>query len=110
VTIAFTVIVALALLPQILFSILYWRWIPNWTKNPYGRLAQLGSWCHILLLSLYLVFVIFGKSLNPTFAGVLLVSAFVPLVVFGFLQLALLKLAVDSSMNEKSKEELKNDY
>jgi len=110
VTIAFVVIVTMALLPQILFSVLYWKWIPNWTKNSYGRLAQLGSWCHILLLTLYLVFTIFGKSFNPIFAGVVLISAFVPLVVFGFLQLILLKMAVDSSKSEESKEEWKNDY
>jgi hypothetical protein len=101
VTAAFIVVVVLALMPQIAFSVLYWRWIPGWTKNSYGRLAQLGSWCHIILLTLYLVLVLFGKSFNPIVAGVILISAFVPLVLFGVLQLILLKRAVDSAKEKK---------
>lgn len=103
---AFTIVVVLALVPQVLFSMLYWKWIPLWTKNPYGRLAQLGSWCHIILLSLYLCLVLFGKHLNHIVSGVILVSAFVPLVIFGFLQLILLKRAVDSSKTKRMEEEM----
>ena len=99
-TVAFTVVVILALVPQLLFTSLYWKWIPTWIKNPYGRLAQLGSWCHIILLTLYLCFVLFGKYFNPTVAGVMLVAAFIPLVVFGFLQLLLLRKALDQSIVE----------
>ena len=94
---AFTIVLIMALLPQVLFSVLYWKWIPDWVKNPYGFLAQLGSWCHIILLTLYLIFTEFGRHFNPTVAGYILISAFVPLVIFGFLQLHLLKMAVDSS-------------
>lgn len=97
---AFTIVLIMALVPQILFSALYWKWIPDWVKNPYGRLAQLGSWCHIVLLSLYLVFTEFGRHFNPTVAGYMLILAFVPLVVFGFLQLYLLRMAVESSRVE----------
>lgn len=98
---AFITVVVLALVPQVLFSFFYWKWIPQWTKNPYGRLAQLGSWCHIILLSLYLIFVLFGRHFNPTFAEVLLISAFIPLDIFGYLQLSLLKKAVDSAREER---------
>lgn len=101
---AFTIVLILALVPQVFFSVLYWRWIPDWVKNPYGRLAQLGSWCHIILLSLYLVFTEFGRHFNPTVAEYLLILAFVPLVIFGLLQLHLLKMAVDSSQVEHDKE------
>ena len=94
---AFTIVVTLALLPQIAFFVLYWLWIPSWIYNKYGRLAQAGAMCHIILLSLYLILVIFGKHLNQTFAGLMLVSAFIPLILFGIFQLSLLKLAVDSA-------------
>lgn len=107
-TTAFIIVVVLALVPQILFSMLYWKWIPVWIRNPYGRLAQLGSWCHIVLLSLYLGLVLFGKHFNPHVAGVVLILAFVPLVVFGVLQLVLLKKAVEAArLLEIDKERLK---
>lgn len=93
----FVIVLAIALLLQILFSMLYWKWIPGWVKNPYGRLAQLGSWVHIILLSLYLCFTFFGKFFNRYVAEVMLISAFLPLVFFGILQLLLLKQAVDLS-------------
>lgn len=96
-TTAFIVVVALALVPQIIFSMLYWKWIPAWIRNPYGRLAQLGSWCHIILLTLYLALAVFGQYFNQTMAGVILILAFVPLVVYGLLQLILLRKAVESA-------------
>lgn len=102
--VAFTVVVVMALMPQLLFTALYWKWIPTWIKNPYGRLAQLGSWCHIILLSLYLCFILFGKYFNQVVAEIMLVSAFVPLVIFGFLQLLLLKKAFESSKIEHREE------
>lgn len=97
---ALTIVVAMALVPQVLFSVLYWRWIPQWVKNPYGRLSQLGSWCHINLLILYLLFLLVGRSMNRWMAGSMLILAFSQLVVFGFLQLALLKRAVVASKKE----------
>lgn len=104
-TVAFTIVVIVALVPQLLFSALYWKWIPLWTRNPYGRLAQFGSWCHIILLTLYLVLTLFGKHFNQFITGIVLVSAFVPLDIYGFLQLILLKKAVESArMREKNKE------
>jgi uncharacterized PurR-regulated membrane protein YhhQ (DUF165 family) len=105
VAVALIVVIALALAPQLLFTVLYWKWIPTWIKNPYGRLAQLGSWCHIILLSLYLCFITFGRHFGRTIAEAMLVSAFVPLVIFGFLQLLLLKKAFDSSSIEHQREE-----
>lgn len=105
---AFTVVVIMALVPQLLFSALYWKWIPLWIRNPYGRLAQLGSWCHIILLSLYLFLVLFGKYLTPFATQTMLILAFVPLVIYGFLQLILLRRAVVSSL-EKNKEAVASD-
>lgn len=97
---AVTLVVALALVPQVLFSVLYWRWIPQWVKNPYGRLSQLGSWCHIVLLILYLLFLLFGRSFDKWVSGVLLILAFSQLVIFGILQLLLLRKAVSDSEKE----------
>jgi hypothetical protein len=97
VTAAFVTVVSLALLPQLLFFVLYWKWIPSWIHNKYGRLAQAGAMCHIILLSLYLFLVAFGKHFNPRLEGIVLVLAFVPLIFFGLFQLSLLKLAVDSA-------------
>ena len=96
-TTAFTTVVILALLPQIAFFVLYWRWIPAWRFNKYGRLAQAGAMCHIILLTLYLCLVWWGKYWNHTVTEVVLVAAFVPLIFFGIFQLSLLRLAVDSS-------------
>lgn len=109
-SVAFTVVVIMALVPQVLFTISYQRWIPSWVKNPYGRMAQLGSWCHIILLSLYLVLVLFGKHFNHVVSGVVLVAAFVPLVVYGFLQLILLKKAVESAKALKEHKERLKTY
>jgi hypothetical protein len=108
VLVAYIVVVALALLPQIAFSFLYWRWIPSWIRNPYGRLAQLGAWCHIVFLSIFECFLIFGKYINRDFASYLLVTSFFPLIFFGILQLDLLKKAVNSA-REKQKERDNND-
>lgn len=95
--VAYIVVVSLALLPQIVFSALYWRWIPSWTKNPYGRLAQLGAWCHIIFLTVFESFLIFGRHLNQTLASYVFIASFLPLIFFGILQLSLLKEAVDSA-------------
>lgn|SRR5689334_2392874 len=103
---AFVVVLIVALVLQLAFTMLYWKWIPGWVKNSYGRLAQLGSWVHIILLSVYLCFTLFGRHFNVHVAELLLISAFLPLVFFGFLQLALLKRAVDSSKAEQNKEEV----
>lgn len=96
----FSIVLVAALLLQVAFTMLYWKWIPGWVKNRYGRLAQLGSWVHIILLSVYLCFTWFGKLLNVLFAEVMLISAFLPLVFFGVLQLVLLKAAVNDSKAE----------
>lgn len=103
--VALIVIIILALVPQLLFTALYSKWIPTWVKNPYGRLAQLGSWCHIILLSVYLFFLLFRVHFNRLTAEYILITAFVPLVIFGFLQLILLKRAVDASKAERAREE-----
>lgn len=121
----FSLVLIVALVLQILFTMLYWKWIPSWVKNSYGRLAQLGSWVHIVLLSIYLCFLWFGKYFNVFVAEVMLISAFLPLVFFGLLQLVLLKeavyssrannpeeVAIDLAEKEKareSKEAMKND-
>lgn len=94
---SFVTIMILALAPQVFFTIFYWSLIPTWVGNSYGRLAQLGAWCHIILLSLYLSLILFGTSFNPYVAQIMLLIAFLPLVFFGFFQLVLLKRAVNSS-------------
>lgn len=101
---ALTVVMTLALVPQIIFTIRYWKKSPQWTKNLWGRLAQLGCWCHILLLTIYLVFTWFGRYFNVLFAEILLVSAFVPLIFYGVFQLMLLEKALE--LAEAAKEEL----
>lgn len=98
-TAVFIVVVATALILQLLFSIFYWVWSPGWVKNPYGRLAQLGSFAHIILLSLYIFFVLFGKHVPKNITAVVLISGFFPLVFFGVLQLILLRRAVNSSVD-----------
>jgi hypothetical protein len=105
VTAAYIVVVALALLPQILFSVLYWKWIPTWTKNPYGRLAQLGAWCHIIFLSVLEVFLVFGRHMNPNIAKYIFLASFSPLIFYGIFQLSLLKRAVDSVEKDSSQGE-----
>lgn len=102
---ALTVVMVLALVPQVVFTIRYWKKLPAWIRHPYGRLAQLGCWCHILLLTLYLAFIWLGMYFNPLVAKILLVSAFVPLIFYGLLQLNLLERAVKSAMAEQQKEE-----
>ncbi|HEY6019319.1 MAG TPA: hypothetical protein VIY48_05270 [Candidatus Paceibacterota bacterium] len=101
-TAVFIVVVASALILQLLFSILYWVWSPGWIRHPYGRLAQLGSFAHIILLSLYIFFVLFGKYIQKDIAAAVLISGFFPLIFFGILQLVLLKRAVNSSMDERT--------
>lgn len=108
-TAAFIVVVALALVPQIAFSFLYWRWIPSWVKNAYGRLAQLGAWCHIIFLSVFESFLIFGKYINPLFGQYVLIFSFFPLIAFGILQLDLLKKAAGSAKTEEEIGEEKQD-
>ncbi len=104
---AFIVVIALALVPQIIFTVSYWRWIPSWIRNPYGRLAQLGSWCHIILLTLYLCFLVLGRQINPYVAEAMLLTAFLPLVFFGYLQLILLRKAVDSAKLKQGEESVR---
>jgi hypothetical protein len=108
VIVAYIVVVALALLPQITFSFLYWRWIPSWIRNPYGRLAQFGAWCHIVFLSIFEFFLVFGRHINPKFASYVFILSFLPLIFFGILQLDLLKKAVNSA-REEQKERNNND-
>lgn len=93
-TTALVVVVALVWILQVVFSIRYWKKIPDWVRHPYGRMAQLGSWCHITMMSLYLTFIFFGRYFNPYVAGVVFISAFVPLVVYGVLQLILLERSI----------------
>ncbi len=100
----YVTVVALALAQQVTFSILYWRWIPHWTKNPYGRMAQLGCWA--LIIPLFLSLVTFAISDGGGEGGntlkVIFTIGFLPLLVFGFMQLDLLKRAVDSGSTEPS--------
>jgi len=107
---AFLIVVILALLPQIAFSICYWRMIPSWVNNPYGRLAQLGAWCHITFLTFYLVVQLFHKYFNVIWVDVIFISAFVPLILFGCFQLYLLKVAVRSAAEEKQKVEAGSEH
>ena len=98
-TVAFIVVVVLALVPQLLFTALYWKWIPAWTKNPYGRLAQFGSWSISFTLTLCLILATAGRGLPRESLREIFTFGFLPLLFFGYLQLALLKKAVDSSKN-----------
>lgn len=100
-TVAFIVVVILALVPQLLFTVLYWKWIPTWTKNPYGRLAQFGSWSISLTLILCLILATIGKRLSQQFLGEIFVIGFLPLLTFGYMQLYLLKKAVESASKER---------
>lgn len=106
----FIVVLGVALVLQVLFSFLYWRWFPTWTSHPYGRLAQLGSFSHTILLLIYIFFILFGKLLSQRVAEVVFLSGFIPLIVFGVLQLILLQRAFDLAKSEdKNKEEGSND-
>lgn len=99
---AYIVVVGMALLLQVAFSALYWRLMPSWVRNPYGRLAQLGAWCHIIFLSVFESFVIFGKHINPLVGQWVLLLSFVPLILFGIFQLDLLKRAVNAAREEEN--------
>lgn len=96
-TTAYVVVVALALLPQMIFSFLYWRWIPYWVNNPYGRLSQLGAWCHIIFLFMLLSFLVFGEYFNRLVSEYIFLASFFPLIFYGILQLILLRRAVNES-------------
>jgi hypothetical protein len=100
----FTGIVILALVPQLLFSVLYWKWIPAWIRNPYGRLAQLDSWSLILLLIFFLVILALGDHIGQTEKRVISAVLLLPFIFAGFLKLTLLKRAVDSSKDEPPQE------
>lgn len=100
-SVAFTFVLSLALAQQVTFSVLYWRWIPAWVRNPYGRLAQLGCWSLALILILALIVSATGHSGDST-AKTIYFFGFLPLLAFGFLQLDLLKKAVDSAREESS--------
>lgn len=99
-TTAYLIVVALAWLPQVLFTVFYWVWVPSWTKNSYGRLAMLQAWYLVVILSLVLCTVMF--KLDRNVARMIFTFSFLPLSFLGFLQLFLLKKAVDSS---KAKQE-----
>ena len=99
-----TVVVCLALLPQIVFTIAYWKWIPAWVNDSYGRLAQLGAWCHIIFLSVFESFILFGRHMNPQVAVWVLVISFFPLIFQGILQMILLRRAVLSAQTEAREE------
>lgn len=97
----YVTVVALALAQQVTFSFLYWRWIPQWTKNPYGRMAQLGCWALIVPLLLSLInFAISGGGSGSNTIRLVFIIGFLPLLAFGFLQLDLLKKAVESGEAE----------
>ena len=100
-TTAFVIVATLALIPQVIFTVLYWKWIPAWVKNPYGRLAQFDSWCRILFYSIMLFLIAFGSKIGHAWASVVFISGFVPVIFFGIFQLALLKRAVDSAKEDK---------
>ena len=94
---AYVVVIALVIAPQLLFSVLYWKWIPAWTKNSYGRLAQFDSWAQVLLLVNLLLFSTGWSDLPLGDKRVILSICLVPSVFIGILKLILLKRAVDSS-------------
>lgn len=94
-TTAYIFVVTLAWLPQVLFTVLYWVWVPAWTKNPYGRLAMLQAWYLVTILSTVLYISAFG--LDRIIARAIFTFSFLPLAFLGFLQLFLLRKAVNSS-------------
>lgn len=103
-TVAYIVIVILALLPQLAFTVLYWKWIPSWVKNPYGRLAQLDSWSQIVLLVLFMVILISGSYFSPGEKRFIATFSITPWIFLGLLRLTLLKRAVDSASKTEDKE------
>ena len=105
VTTAYLIVVTLAWLPQVLFTVLYWVWVPQWTRNPYGRLAMLQAWYLVTILSIIMYISAFG--LDRDIARGIFTFSFLPLAFLGFLQLFLLKKAVDSS--KARNEEAGND-
>lgn len=102
---AYIVVVALALLPQVVFSVVYWWKIPSWIKNPYGRLAQFGAWCHIIFLGVVLVFLTVGRQTDPHLANFIFLFSFFPLIAYGVFQLFLLKKAIEESRKEERERE-----
>lgn len=103
-TLAYIVIVTLALLPQVAFSFLYWKWVPSWIRNPYGRLAQLDSFSQILVLFIFLIFLFVGTLIGHETKRFVMAVLLVPFIFLGWLRLVLLKRAVDSSKDEEDKE------
>lgn len=93
----YVVVIALAMAPQLLFTVLYWKWIPSWTKNSYGRLAQFDSWAQLALLAVLMFFVTNGDRIPLTDKRAILAVCLTPSVFLGILRLVLLKRAVDSS-------------
>jgi hypothetical protein len=108
VIVAYIVIVSLALLPLVAFSVLYWKWVPSWVRNPYGRLTQLDSWSQIIVLFLSLVFLLSGTHVDVNVKRVVLTVCLIPFIFIGILRLSLLKKAVDSS-KEEDKDKDKNE-
>lgn len=101
---AYIVVIVLALLLQLLFTALYWKWIPSWIKNPFGRLAQSDSWSQILILSTLAVFFFVGDGMSVDHKRTILAIFLLPLVVSSAFRLLLLKKAVDSARaDEKEK-------
>lgn len=107
-TVAYIVIVLLALLPQAAFTVLYWKWIPSWVRNPYGRLSQLDSWSQIIILFVFLVFLVSGDSVDRDTKRVVMAFCLTPFIFLGVFRLSLLKKAVDSSKIE-DREKVEHD-
>ena len=106
---AYIVIITLALVCQLAFTFLYWKWIPSWVRNPYGRLAQLDSWSQILLFSFFLILLTVGPEISTNSKRAIAAICLMPFIFVGFFKLILLKKAVDSAKQEDNEEEGKND-
>ena len=102
---AYIVIISLALVCQLAFTFLYWKWIPSWVKNPYGRLAQLDSWSQIVLFSFFLTLLTIGTGLSVDSKRTIAAICLMPFIFVGFFKLRLLKKAVDSAKQENNEEE-----
>ena len=100
--VVYIVVILLALVPQIVFTFLYWRWIPAWTKNSYGRLAQLDSWSQILFLSAILSFITIGTDWGVEARRTTLAICLIPFAILGVFRLILLKRAVDSAKSHNT--------
>lgn len=98
---AFIIVMFLALVPQVTFFVLYWRWFPRWKYNSYGQLTMLGSAFHIVVLSLYLWLSLFGDYTNRYVASGIFFFAFGLLILFGVFQLVLLRRAVKAAVAEE---------